>query len=431
MNVLILGSGGREHALAWKISQSPECDQLFVAPGNAGTLQVATNVPELGKSFDEQGKKQIAEFIAEQNIELLVVGPEAPLVVGITDYLKAQDNFKDLAIVGPGKNGAALEGSKDFAKDFMQKNQIPTASSHTFTKTTIDEGLTFIETRSLPIVLKADGLAAGKGVIISQTYDDAKATLKDMLLHEKFGSASAKVVIEDFLEGIELSVFVLTDGKDYLILPEAKDYKRIGENDTGPNTGGMGAVSPVPFADENFIKKVEERIVQPTIKGLQKQNIDYRGFIFIGLMNVNGDPFVIEYNVRMGDPETQVVIPRIEDDLLPLLLATANQELNSAKLTISKEIATTVVMVVEGYPGSYEKGKEIEGLFKASEARVFHAGTKSDGEKVLTNGGRVLAVTGKGTSIREALTKSYRAIEKIQWDGLYYRKDIGQDLLDL
>ncbi|MDF9797371.1 phosphoribosylamine--glycine ligase [Catalinimonas alkaloidigena] len=431
MNVLILGSGGREHALAWKISQSPECDQLFVAPGNAGTLQVATNIPELGKSFDSQGKHQIGEFITKHDIQLLVVGPEAPLVAGITDYLKEHEAFKELAIVGPDMRGATLEGSKDFAKEFMLKNKIPTAASRTFTIDNIEEGLKFIQSKSLPIVLKADGLAAGKGVIISQTYEDAQANLKDMLLNDKFGSASNKVVIEDYLKGIELSVFVLTDGKDYLILPEAKDYKRIGENDTGPNTGGMGAVSPVPFADENFLKKVEERIVKPTIKGLQAAHIDYRGFLFIGLMNVNGDPFVIEYNVRMGDPETQVVVPRIENDILPILFATANQRLASERLKISKEIASTVVMVAEGYPDAYQKGKEITGITDVSEALVFHAGTRDENEKVLTNGGRVLAVTGTGKNIQEALDKSYSSVQKIVWDGYYYRKDIGQDLLTL
>lgn len=431
MNILILGAGGREHALAWKVSQSPECDQLFVAPGNAGTSQIATNLPDLGLHFDDQGKQQIADFISAHDIHLLIIGPEAPLVAGITDYLKKQKNLGYLAILGPGKDGAELEGSKDFAKAFMHRHEIPTAASQTFTRENIEEGIKFLESRTLPIVLKADGLAAGKGVIISQSYEEAKDTLKDMLLEEKFGSASQKVVIEDYLKGIELSVFVLTDGKDYLLLPEAKDYKRIGEKDTGPNTGGMGAVSPVPFADKDFLTKVEERIVQPTIQGLKKENIDYRGFIFIGLMNVEGDPYVIEYNVRMGDPETQVVIPRIENDLLPVLLAAARQNLKSVQIQVSPDVATTVVMVSEGYPGSYEKGKEISGLSDIKGAQVFHAGTRSDQGKVLTQGGRVLAVTGTGTRIEQALQNSYQAVRQICWDGLYYRKDIGQDLLAL
>jgi len=431
MNILILGAGGREHALAWKISQSTECEQLFVAPGNAGTSLVATNLPDLGNSFDEAGKKQIADFIRENDIQLLIVGPEAPLVAGITDYLKQLDDLKNLAIVGPGQDGAELEGSKDFAKAFMEKHKIPTAASKTFTKDTLEEGMTFLRSRKLPIVLKADGLAAGKGVIISPSYEEAEETLKEMLVDAKFGSASHKVVIEDYLQGIELSVFVLTDGKDYVILPEAKDYKRIGEQDSGPNTGGMGAVSPVPFADQNFLDKVEERIVKPTIEGLQKDNIDYRGFIFIGLMNVNGDPYVIEYNVRMGDPETQVVIPRIENDLLPILLAAARQNLSTVQLQLSQDIATTVVMVSEGYPGAYAKGKKISGFDAVDSAQVFHAGTKAKDDQVLTNGGRVLAITGKGKSIQEALQNSYQAVEKIQWEGLYYRKDIGQDLMAL
>lgn len=429
MNVLILGSGGREHAIAWKISQSPLCDQLFVAPGNAGTAQLATNLPDIGNRFDAHGKQQIAEFISSHKIQLLIVGPEAPLVAGITDYLKQQENLKDLAILGPGKEGAALEGSKDFAKAFMQRYDIPTAASQTFSKETIEEGLAFIKSRALPIVLKADGLAAGKGVIISETYQEAEATLKDMLLEERFGSASHKVVIEDYLQGIELSVFVLTDGKDYILLPEAKDYKRIGEKDSGPNTGGMGAVSPVPFANQDFLQKVEERIVKPTIHGLQQEQMDYRGFVFIGLMNVKGDPYVIEYNVRMGDPETQVVIPRIENDLLPVLLAAAQQKLKTVNLHISPEIATTVVMVSEGYPGDYAKGKEISGLEGIQEAQIFHAGTKLEQDKVLTNGGRVLAVTGKAQRLEQALQNSYQAVQRIDWDGMYYRKDIGQDLL--
>jgi phosphoribosylamine--glycine ligase len=428
MNILIIGSGGREHALAWKISQSPQCEQLFVAPGNGGTSQIAENLPDLGNAFDESGKARIADFLIQKNIQLLVIGPEAPLVAGLVDYLRAHEQLQKLAIVGPGQEGAQLEGSKDFAKAFMQKYQIPTAESASFTKESIEEGIAFLKKMPLPIVLKADGLAAGKGVIISESYDEAEQTLKDMLLDEKFGEASRKVVLENFLKGIELSVFVLTDGKSYVLLPEAKDYKRIGEQDTGPNTGGMGAVSPVPFADQEFLQKVEERIVQPTINGLQEENIDYRGFIFIGLMNVEGDPYVIEYNVRMGDPETQAVLPRIEEDLLPLLLDCAQQKITSKALKLSTQTATTVVLVSGGYPEKYEKGKEIIGLQDVESAQVFHAGTKEENGQIKTNGGRVLAITGMGNDISEALNKSYEAALKVCWDGLYYRKDIGKDL---
>ncbi len=431
MNILILGSGGREHALAWKISQSPQCDQLFVAPGNGGTAVLATNLPDLGKSFDDTGKQQIASFLQEKKISLLLIGPEVPLVAGLVDYLRNVTALENLAIVGPSAAGAALEGSKDFAKAFMQRQQIPTAASATFTKDSLDAGIAFLKKQSLPIVLKADGLAAGKGVIISETYQEAETSLKSMLLEEKFGDASRKVVIEAFLKGIELSVFVLTDGVNYLMLPEAKDYKRIGEQDTGPNTGGMGAVSPVSFASQEFLNKVEERVIRPTIRGLADEGIDYRGFIFIGLMNVNGDPYVIEYNVRMGDPETQVVMPRIDEDLLPLLVDCAQQKLVDRSIKISPRIATTVVMVAEGYPGSYASGKEVLGLSDVSEALVFHAGTQQQDRKLVTSGGRVLAVTGLGDSLQEALEKSYNGALKICWDGLYYRKDIGQDLLNL
>lgn len=431
MNVLILGSGGREHAFAWKIGQSPQCDQLFVAPGNGGTASLATNLPELGKHFDDTGKEQLAEFIQEKDIGLLVIGPEAPLVSGLVDYLRKHPGLEDLLIVGPSSAGAVLEGSKDFAKAFMQRQNIPTATSASFTKNELEEGIAFLKKQSLPIVLKADGLAAGKGVIISQSYEEAEASLKSMLLDEKFGEASRMVVIEEFLAGIELSVFVLTDGKEYMLLPEAKDYKRIGEQDSGPNTGGMGAVSPVSFADKEFMQKVEERIVKPTIRGLKDEDIDYRGFIFIGLMNVKGDPYVIEYNVRMGDPETQVVMPRIDEDMLPVLIDCARQKLTGRSLRISPDTATTVVMVSEGYPESYEKGKEIIGLPDVAEAQVFHAGTQQEAEKLVTSGGRVLAVTGMGESIQQALDKSYAGALKICWDGLYYRKDIGQDLLKL
>lgn len=428
MNILIIGSGGREHALAWKIRQSPQCEQLFVAPGNGGTSQIAENLPDLGNDFDESGKVQIADFLIQKNIRLLVIGPEAPLVAGLVDYLRAHEQLQELAIVGPGKKGAQLEGSKDFAKAFMHKHQIPTAESASFTKESIEEGIAYLKKMSLPIVLKADGLAAGKGVIISESYEEAEQTLRDMLLDEKFGEASRKVVLENFLKGIELSVFVLTDGNSYVLLPEAKDYKRIGEQDTGPNTGGMGAVSPVPFADQEFLQKVEERIVQPTINGLKEEKIDYRGFIFIGLMNVDGDPYVIEYNARMGDPETQAVLPRIEEDLLPLLLDCAQQKITSKTLKLSTQTATTVVLVSGGYPDKYEKGKEIIGLQDVESAQVFHAGTKEENGQIKTNGGRVLAITGMGNDISEALNKSYEAALKVCWDGLYYRKDIGKDL---
>jgi len=428
MNVLILGSGGREHALAWKIKQSPLCDQLFIMPGNAGTHAIAQNVAlpiDNPEAFSE-----IAEFINTHNIELVVVGPEAPLVAGIRDYLQAQPQLQTVGIVGPDQQGAQLEGSKDFAKAFMQKHGIPTARSQTFTHEHVEAGLQYLQSLAPPYVLKADGLAAGKGVIISNDLEEAQKTLKEMLVNRKFGEASAKVVIEEFLSGIELSVFVLTDGKNYKILPEAKDYKRIGEGDTGPNTGGMGSVSPVPFADVRFMEKVESRVIQPTVQGLQKDGIHYQGFIFIGLMNVNGDPYVIEYNIRMGDPETQVVLPRIESDLLPFLIQTAQGTLDDTPLKIKNETATTVVMVSGGYPGSYEKGKEIAGLSaKQENAIVFHAGTKIQQEKVVTSGGRVLAVTGLGNTLPDALNKSYSGIQEISWEKANFRKDIGQDLL--
>ena len=430
MNILILGAGGREHALAWKIEQSPQCDQLFVAPGNAGTATIARNVSLFTGEYCEEAFAHIADFVIEQAIRLVVVGPEAPLVVGIQDYFAHREDLRDVGIVGPDQTGARLEGSKDYAKAFMQQYGVPTARSRTFTAEQLDEGLAYLEDLPLPIVLKADGLAAGKGVIISHQREEAQQHLRDMLQHRKFGQASEKVVIEDFLQGIELSVFVLTDGKHYRVLPEAKDYKRIGVGDTGPNTGGMGAVSPVPFADAAFMQKVDQRVIQPTIAGLQAEKMDYRGFIFIGLMNVDGEPYVIEYNVRLGDPEAEAIIPRIDNDLVELLLATARQSLATApQLQINPNTATTVVMVSEGYPGSYQKGKEIKGLSKETDALVFHAGTQLSENSVLTNGGRVLAITALGNEISLALDKSYETVQAIQWDGQYYRSDIGKDLI--
>ena len=425
MNILVLGSGGREHAFAWKLSQSSKCKNLYVAPGNAGTMEVATNVSISVNDFE-----RIRDFVLEKDINLVVVGPEDPLVSGICDYFKADSKLQDIAIIGPGESGARLEGSKDFSKQFMQRHGIPTASYKTFDASQMDLALTYLKSQPCPIVLKANGLAAGKGVIICQNHEDAEKNLRNMLEGKQFGAASSKVVIEQFLEGIELSVFVLSDGKNYKILPEAKDYKRIGEGDTGPNTGGMGAISPVVFADDAFLKKVEEKIVQPTIEGLAKDNIPYSGFIFIGLMSMAGEPYVIEYNVRMGDPETEVVIPRIQSDLVDLLFATAEGRLNTTDLDIDSKTATTVMMVSEGYPGSYEKGKTINGVENVQNAVVFHAGTTlNDENKLVTNGGRVMAVTGLGDDIQEALNNSMEAVKAVEWDGMVYRKDIGQDLI--
>lgn len=425
MNVLILGSGGREHAFAWKISQSKQLQNLYIAPGNAGTSHCGTNINISVTDFEA-----IKNLVWEKDIDLVLVGPEDPLVRGIHDFFLNDDVLKDIPVIGPKKDGAQLEGSKDFSKQFMEKYNVPTARYATFTGNDLEKGYAFLESLKPPFVLKADGLAAGKGVLILDDISEAKAELKSMLLDAKFGAASAKVVIEEFLRGIELSVFVLTDGKSYKILPAAKDYKRIGEGDTGLNTGGMGAVSPVPFADDEFIKKVEERVIKPTIDGLNKEGIDYRGFIFIGLMNCDGEPYVIEYNCRMGDPETEVVIPRIQSDLLDLLQGVATQTLHNKEYSTVKEIATTVVMVSGGYPGDFEKGKEVSGLNNKSESLVFHSGTKSEGDKVLTNGGRVFAITSFGNTIEEAVNKSFGTAEKIAYDKKYYRKDIGKDLIN-
>ena len=453
MNILIIGNGGREHALAWKIKQSPLCENLFIAPGNAGTALVGSNVAIGIDDFEA-----ISAFCLASKIDLVVIGPEVPLVKGLRDYLenrvaklrKVGNPSPNILIVGPGKAGAQLEGSKDFSKQFMVRHGIPTAKARTFSSSEIKESFQYVEKLSPPIVLKADGLAAGKGVVIAQSVKEAKSVLKEMLEEKKFGEAGAKVLIEEFLDGIELSVFVLTDGKDYVLLPEAKDYKRIGDNDTGPNTGGMGAVSPVAFADGAFMKKIEERIIKPTISGLSKEGIAYQGFIFFGLIKVKGEPVVIEYNARMGDPETQAVMPRIKSDLVELLIATAKGDLAGKSISINPDCAVTVCMVSGGYPGDYLKGKIISGLevgdwkLEAGGSKletgnskpetgaiVFHAGTKKSGNEILTDGGRVLAVTGVGADIESARQAAYKTVSQLEWDGVSFRKDIGLDLIAL
>ena len=424
MNILILGAGGREHAFALKLSESKKIKQLFVAPGNAGTEKIAINV-----NINPTDFQAIKETVLNNDIHMVVVGPEAPLVNGVHDFFLADKDLKSIPVIGPKKDGALLEGSKDFSKQFMQKHGIPTARYQSFAKENLKEGFIFLETLTPPYVLKADGLAGGKGVLILNDLAEAKAELEEMVSNQKFGAASATVVIEEFLKGIELSVFVLTDGNSYKILPSAKDYKRIGEGDVGLNTGGMGAISPVPFADQAFLDKVEALVIKPTIAGLQKDGIDYRGFIFIGLMNDAGNPSVVEYNVRMGDPETEAVLPRIESDLYDLFEGVAKQTLHEKSFSVTPKTATTVMLVAGGYPEAYQKGKAISVVQNIEDSIIFHAGTKKENDNVVSNGGRVMAVTSLGDSIEEALEKTYATIEKIQFEDMNYRKDIGFDLI--
>ncbi len=424
MNVLLLGSGGREHALAWKIAQSPLLNRLYIAPGNAGTGSAGTNL-----DLDILNFEQIRKIVIEKQIDLIVPGPEEPLVKGIYDYFSKDRALGGISVLGPSGQGAMLEGSKDFAKAFMSRHGIPTAKYQSFEKTTLNDGLNFLRSLKPPFVLKADGLAAGKGVVIENSLQAAEACLTDMLLNEKFGQASRKVVIEEFLSGIELSVFVLTDGNDYVLLPEAKDYKRVGEGDTGLNTGGMGAVSPVPFATKLFMEKIKAQIIAPTLDGLRNEKLDYRGFIFFGLINCDGNPKVIEYNVRMGDPETEVVMPRIKSDILPLLLAAAKGELKQTRIEIDERPAITVMLVSGGYPEKYAKGKIITGINNMHDSIVLHAGTKTEAGNIVTNGGRVLAVTSLKNSLEEARAASYNSISKIDFENKYFRKDIGLDVM--
>ncbi len=422
MNILLLGSGGREHAFAWKLTQSEQCGSLFIAPGNAGTAALGINL-----DIDPTDFEAVRAAVLENEVEMVIVGPEAPLVLGIYDYFQADEDLKYVAIVAPSKEGAKLEGSKAYGKIFMAENNIPTAGYQEFTAATVEEGVAYIATQTPPIVLKADGLAAGKGVVILDDIAEAQAELRAML-GGKFGNASAKVVIEAFLSGIEFSVFVLTDGDSYKILPVAKDYKRIGEGDTGLNTGGMGAVSPPPFVDTEMMMKVETRIVQPTIEGLKKRNISYQGFVFLGLIRVNNEPFVIEYNCRMGDPETEVVLPRLKNDLVDLLWATANNELANCTIEIDQRAATTIMLVAGGYPEDYAKGAVMTGFDKVKDSILFHAGTLEKEERIVTNGGRVLAVTSLGKTFQDALAVSNKNAKLINFEGKYYRKDIGFDL---
>ncbi|WP_276504949.1 phosphoribosylamine--glycine ligase [Terrimonas pollutisoli] len=426
MRILLLGSGGRENALAWKLSQSVWTNPLFIAPGNPGTAKFGVNVDLDLNDFDT-----IAKFCLDEKIEIIIVGPEEPLVNGLYDYFKSNEELKDIHFIGPSKKGAQLEGSKAFAKAFMQRHNIPTAAYKEFTLDNYEEGIKYLEQHPMPVVLKADGLAAGKGVVICQTHIEAVAEFELMIQRSKFGEASKKVVVEEFLTGIELSVFVLTDGKNYLILPEAKDYKRIGEGDKGLMTGGMGAVSPVPFATPGFMHKVEEKIIKPTVNGLNQESIEYTGFIFFGLINVNGEPYVIEYNCRMGDPETEVVMPRLENDLVGLCVAASNKELHLVNIQADKRAAATVMAVSKGYPGPFEKGFEITGLGDnyGKQSMIFHAGTKEQDGKILSNGGRVFCVTSYGSSIEEAVNTSLDMMEYIKFEGQYYRSDIGYEFI--
>ena len=423
MNILILGSGGREHAISWKISQSDKCSNLYIAPGNAGTGSVGNNLSININDFEE-----VKLNVIEKAIDLVIVGPEEPLVRGIVDFFKSDDELKDVKIFGPSSEGSKLEGSKDFSKEFMFRNNIPCAKSKTFNKNNLSEGISFLEKINPPYVLKADGLAAGKGVLILDDLEEAKSELSKMILDEKFGDASKNVLIEEYLDGIEVSVFAITDGQNYIILPEAKDYKRIGEGDNGLNTGGMGAVSPVDFADNEFMKKVEDSVIRRTVNGIKKEKLDYKGFIFAGLMNVNGNPYVIEYNVRMGDPETQVVIPRIKNDLLDIIIKCLDEKINEVDTDIEENFTTTVILAADGYPESYKKGDEIRNLEEFSNSKIFHAGTKKENNRILSNGGRVIACTGYGESLEDALKNSYKLAENISWDNKYFRKDIGEDL---
>ncbi|MGY0391283.1 phosphoribosylamine--glycine ligase [Bizionia sp. KMM 8389] len=423
MNILVLGSGGREHTFAWKLKQSALCESLFVAPGNSGTAAIAENIAINVTDF-----QAVKSVVLDKQIDMVVVGPEDPLVQGIHDFFLGDADLKAVSVIGPEKAAAELEGSKEFAKEFMMRHNIPTAAYESFSADTVEAGYAFLETLKPPYVLKADGLAAGKGVLILNDLEEAKTELKNMLVDAKFGSASTKVVIEEFLDGIELSCFVLTDGKNYKILPTAKDYKRIGEGDTGLNTGGMGAVSPVPFATPEFLNKIEEQVVKPTINGLQKDNLPYVGFVFIGLIKVGDEPKVIEYNVRMGDPETEVVLPRLKNDLVDIFQAMANQTLDSVTIEIDERAATTVMLVSGGYPEAYEKGHEITGLENVEDSIPFHAGAIVKDGKIVTSGGRVLAMTSYGESYNEALKKSYQNISKLHFDKMNYRKDIGFDL---
>ena len=424
MNILIIGSGGREHTLSWKVKQSKSCDNLFITPGNAGTAKIGNNV-----NLDPNNFEEIKVFTIENNIGLVIVGPEEPLVNGIVDYFNTDPDLKEIKIFGPSKVGAQLEGSKDFSKNFMFRNDIPCGKSKTFNTENIDEGYKFLESISAPYVLKADGLAAGKGVLILENLDEAKKELHEMLVNKKFGDASQSVLVEEFLDGIEVSVFFITDGKDYVLLPEAKDYKRIGEDDKGPNTGGMGAVSPVNFVDDKFIKKVKREIIDKTIKGLRSENIEYKGFVFAGLMNVDGDPYVIEYNVRMGDPETQVVIPRLKNDLVDIILTCLDGKLSGASTLYLDKYCTTVILASDGYPNQYEKGKKITNISDEDESIIFHAGTKLIDDNIISNGGRVLACTGFGSNLSEAINNSYKKANEIEWEDKYFRKDIGKDLM--